>query len=442
MNIGFIYPDPLKHNGHRKNKITDTDSSIIFSNIAYRPNLTLLNLAAVTPENHTISVLDDTIDKIPMDNGFDVVAITSMTNNIQRAYELADGFRSLGTKVVLGGWHPSALPNEAIQHADAVVIGEGEELWPQVLLDMENNKLDRFYQQQHPVDLSIIPAIIQERKLTQHKSFPEAVEATRGCPVGCKFCSATNRAYYRIHRTRPVDTVVTEVQHLSQKYFAFVDSSLTYNPRYARVLFQALIDSNKHFACSANINVIERDDKLLQLGAEAGLTQIFMGLESPSQITIDSIGKKTHTVSNYKTVIKKLHDYGFSVLGFFMFGFDTDTPQVFDETLDLMYDTEVDMAGCCILTPFPGTPLFDEFDKNGRLLSKDWSKYYEGSVVFRPKHMTPEQLLEGAYQVAKSFYSVKNIMHRLFRSLHCGFYPFLSVARGSYSYYRWVNQLN
>ena len=168
---------------------------------SYKPNLTILTLAALTPKKYVVEVVDDTFEQINYDGDYDLIGITAMTPTAPRAYEIADEFRKRGKTVVLGGWHPSVLPQEAQQHADSVVIGEAEELWLQLLDDFSKGKLQSFYQQTKRVEPEMFPSLIEERMLLKQGTFPDAVEATRGCPVGCKFCSGTNKPYYREFRT-------------------------------------------------------------------------------------------------------------------------------------------------------------------------------------------------------------------------------------------------
>lgn len=434
IKILLVYPDPRKHGANKDNKI------ISAYNVAYRPNLTLLTIAALTPKEHSVEIIDDTVDQVNFNGDYNIVGITSMTNCAMRAYELADEFRKQGTKVVLGGWHPSALPVEAKQHSDSVIIGEAEEIWSRVLEDAKNGRIKPFYEQNKPVDLSVIPPIIEERKLCNKKVFVDSVEATRGCTVGCKFCSVTNKPFYRIYRKRPIDTVIEEIRHLPKKFFSFPDASLVLDQKYTKQLFTEMKPLNKKFVCDANIHVLYKDEELLNLLSDAGCIAAFIGLESASQNTLNTMGKSVQKIDYYASIIEKMHDHGISVLGFFMFGLDTDTKDVFDNTLQFILDIDVDLVGCCILTPFPGTPLYDQMEKEGRLLTKDWSQYYESNVVFQPKNMSPEELLDGTLMVEKEFYSSKNILRRMIKSVKLGLFPFGLNLGMNYVYHKWAKQ--
>lgn len=319
-------------------------------------------------------------------------------------------------------------------------MGKLNDIWPKLLEDFENNRLKPFYKQDCVVDLSIIPPLIEERKLIENKRKLHTVEATRGCTVGCAFCSCTNRPYYRAFRTRPIETMAEEIAHIPTKYFTFVDSSFTFNSKYSKQLLSRITEFNKKFATNANINTLATDEDLLKISAESGMSMYVLGLETISQDNLKSVGKKTHKISEYKSVIKKIHDYGIGVFGYFVFGFEDDTTSVFRETLDFIYDIEIDNAGFCILTPFPSTPLFKQFDEQKRLLSKNWSDYYECNVVFKPKNMTPDELLNGTLDIAKEFYSSVQMIKREIRSLLIGFSTFYMETAGNYLYSRWVKQ--
>ncbi len=410
----------------------------LIPSVSYKPNLTLLTLAALTPEKHTVEVVDDTFEPINFNDNYNIVGITAMTPAAMRAYEIADEFRKRGKTVVLGGWHPSVLPEEAKQHADCVVIGEAEQLWSKLLNDYSGGTLQPFYRQTKRVESSSIPTLTDERSLLKHGTFPEAVESTRGCSVGCTFCSGTNKPYYREFRKRPKEDVIKEINSLSRRFFVFIDSSFAFDPDYTKQLLIEMKGLNKKFLALANINSFEKDEELLRLSAEAGLVQINLGLESPYQNAIDSIGKTTNKVEKYKNIIRKLHDHNIIVLGYFMFGLETDTSDIFEKTRDFMKDIDLDTANFMLLTPYPGTPLFAQLDKEGRILTRDWSQYDLDHVVFQPKSMTPEELLEGFQGIAKEYYSPLNLLKRTLKSIRFGFYQFFSISLLGFSTYRWA----
>jgi len=340
MKILLIYPAVEYH----KNKYF----SHIFDNFFYRfleTNITFQVLAAVTPKEHSVEVINDRLEKIDFDRKVDLVGLTTFTMTVQRAYEIADEFRRREVKVVLGGWHVSALPDEALQHADSIIIGEAEKIWPQLLNDFEKNKLKRIYQQEEIVNLDSIPFLTKpERTKYKISPFIQSIEATRGCPNCCNFCSISGSKFGRVYRTKSINKIIQEIQNIPEKFITFCDASLTINPSYSKQLFHEMKDLNKKFLCEGNVNILSKDDDFLNLAAEAGCIFWCVGLESISQETLTDIGKRTNKVENYASAIKKIHNYGMAVKGSFIFGFDTDGPDVFEKTLEVINHMERDPA--------------------------------------------------------------------------------------------------
>lgn len=385
-------------------------------------SLTFQQLAAVTPEEHSIKLIDERFESIDFNEECDVVGITCTTYYALHAYEIADEFRKRGVTVVLGGYHPSALPGEAKRHADSVVVGEAEETWPQLLRDFENGELKPFYKQKKTVDPSLIPS--PKRDIVK-RYFPVArIQASRGCPYGCKFCAISNVEGTYL-RKRPIENVIKEIQSIPQKFLIFADASLTIDLEYMKELFRNMMGLKKKFSCCGNVDVLASDGELLRLAKEAGCVAWYVGFETFCQKTLDSIGKITNRVKDYKSAVEKIHAHKMAVVGSFIFGFDEDTPESFDITLRSMYDLKIDVAEFGILTPFPGTSLFDQLEREGRILTKDWSKYFEWDALFEPKNISKEQLVEGTYRTFWKFYSFPNGMKRVLRSMKLGFYPFL-----------------
>jgi radical SAM superfamily enzyme YgiQ (UPF0313 family) len=393
----------------------------------YHKSLSLDMLAAVTPTEHKIVICKKTYKNIDFNEKFDLVGIHCVTGDSPLVYKVADEFRKKGSLVVLGGYHPSALPEEAKKHADAVVIGEAEKIWPKLLKDAENKKLKSFYQQKEPIDAKHIPSQI----FLSYEDFFPAVQASRGCPYQCEFCSETIINARKIFRARPIKNVINEIKSIPGKSFIFHDASLTINPKYSKSLFRELMGSNKHFFCNGNADVLSKDDELLSLAKQAGCVGWLIGFESLSQDSLKNVGKKTNKVDNYMKSIEKIHNYQMMVCGTFVFGFDGDTIDIFQKTKDFVDIAGIDVPDALILTPFPGTPLFYKLEKEGRILTKDWSKYDHKHVVFKPKHMTPNQLLENTQNLYKHFFSIKSLSKRILKSISLGYHPFTCVLFSS-----------
>jgi len=380
----------------------------ILSKFQY-PCLTLQQVAAITPKEHEVEIADERYVKINFDEKYDLVGISSLTYNSLRGYEIAEIFRKKNIPVVMGGYHASLMPEEAKKHADSVIIGEAEYTWPRLLEDLKNGELKDFYKNEEVVKPEDIPPARHD--IGVFTPFAQAVQVSRGCPVGCEWC-AMNVVEGKIFRARPVEEVIKEMKSIPQKRIFFADASLTINPKYTKKLFRAAKKLDKTFDCFGNINVLARDDELLRVAKEAGVNKWYLGIESISQKNIDQAGKSTNKVKDYKKAIKKIKSYGMDVTGFFIFGLDDDTPDVFEKTLEAMFEWELDEASFSILTPYPGTRLFDRLEKYGRITCYDWSRYEEGKVNYKPKKMTEEELVDGIRRIALKFYSTKNCFKR------------------------------
>jgi len=387
------------------------------------PPLSFPMLAAVTPKKHSIKLVDERYQNIDFNDDYDIVGITAMTNEITRAYEIADEFRKKGKKVAIGGCHVSALPYEAEQHADSVVVGEADELWPQLLEDFEKGCLKTFYYKKKPVDLSKISA--PDRNVIRGIVIINGVQSSRGCPHHCEYCFVGNSSHGRIYRKRPVRNIVEEIKKIPQKIIVFYDTSLTIDINHTKALCKALKGLNKKFIFLGNIDILNRNEELLKLAKEAGCIQWNIGFESVSQRSLNEVKKDTNKVKNYYDAVKKIHCFGMYVHGFFMFGFDNDTKEVFKDTMDFIRKAEIDSVDFSILTPFPGTPLFDKFEKEERILTKDWSKYtYLKNVVFKPKNFSKEELLFEVKKLYEEYYSFPEIAKRFSRTIKRGFFNF------------------
>jgi len=379
-----------------------------FYRFFYYRSLALEQIAALTPKIHSVEIIDEKIGKIDFTKKYDLIGISCLTFNVQRGYEIADEFRRQGNIVVLGGYHPTALPEEAKKHADSIVIGEAELLWERLLNDLENKELKPFYKTQKIVD----PEMILPARRIEHKNYSIAsIQASRGCPHKCKFCSMRNIERTKF-RPRPIENVIDEIKSIKKKNLFFVDSSLTINPNYSKSLFQEMIGLNKRFECFGNVNIFAEDEEFLKLASEAGCISWLVGLESLSQENIDIMDKVTNKVEKYERSIQNIKKYGMMVTGLLMYGFDNDTTDVFNNTFQSINKWDLDSASFSIVTPYPGTSIFKQLKKEERITSYDWKRYTEGYVNFKPKNMTAEELQIGVNKINKKYYSFSNSMNR------------------------------
>lgn len=388
--------------------------SRVFGGKAFRFSLlSLLSVAAESPEDADIQIVDEQIEKIPWDADVDVVGITCMTAAAPRAYEIARHFRGRGIPVVLGGMHPTLCPDEAIQHADAIVTGDAEGVWQKVLADVSRGCLEGIYRNEQQRFLAGLKRPPRHLLSAQEYATINAVQATRGCPHGCDFC-AIAAFNGRTQRQRPVEEVIAEVKDLHGRMFIFVDDNLTADPEYAKKLFTALKPLRKSWVTQSTL-AITKDSELVRLMADSGCIGLFVGLETFVEDNLTSVNKTCHRVEEYRQAIQLLHRHGIAVEAGIVFGFDGDRPEVFRRTLETLDDLEVDMIQVSIFTPLPGTPRAKLLA--GRVFDRQWANYDFHHVVFQPASMRPEELQAGHDWVTRQFYRPWHILRRLFRHL-------------------------
>jgi radical SAM superfamily enzyme YgiQ (UPF0313 family) len=356
-------------------------------------------------------LVDEYNQKIPFSYKFDLVAITVNTPNASHCYNIATKFRNKGCKVVLGGPHPTLMPDEALDYCDYIILGEAEDIWPRFLEDFYNDKAKKKYKGERIVSLEGIP--IPRRELVRGRYFTKgAVFATRGCPYRCSYCNL-KQIYDDCFRMRPIREVIEDIKSMNTRYFVFWDDNFFGDIEYAKKLMKELAKTNKKWAAQVTLERCE-DEELLKLAKRSGCVYLFVGLESFSEASLRSANKSINNVKRYKEVIDLIHRNGICVQAGIIFGFDTDTKDVFKETLEACNKLGIDGVTVSILTPLPRTPLYEQFKKENRLISEDW-KYYNGKtrVAFRPKNMTEQELLEGYMWFRREFYSMKSIINRL-----------------------------
>lgn len=408
-------------------------TGLVGRDIAFRfPCLGLLRVAALTHTGWTITIVDEKVEQLDLAQDADLVGITAMTVTSRRAYEIADHFRRRRITVVMGGMHASSLPEEALAHCDTVVLGEAEELWPAVLADFERGELRRIYQHENGLPALHQLAPVNWELYREKRYLPvHFVETTRGCPLDCEFCAVTN-AFGGRYRNRPLEDVLAELRGLRpfdglfrlKNCLFLVDDNIVSNRAYAREFLTRLADFNFRWFGQASMNVAN-DPEILKLCRRSGCMGLFIGFESLSEETLRSIGHKPNHPGRYLETVQKIHDHGIGIDASFVFGFDTDDDGVFDRTIDFVLKTRIEVTYFSILTPYPGTRLFERLKSEQRLLTTDWTLYDTSHVVYRPKAFTPDQLLDGYYRALKEAYTVNSIFKRLWgtTSYKNFFYP-------------------
>lgn len=375
------------------------------------PPLALARVAAATPEYIDVRIVDEAIEPINYNSNADLVGITALTRFAPHAYEIADRFRENGVKVVMGGMHPSALPKEAIKHCDSVVIGEAEGIWTRLINDFEKGRMEKFYRNNGFVDLSSICPPRHDLYKKERYLFTHFIQTTRGCPFNCGFCSVT-KFFGRTYRTRPVGAVIREIRNMRTKFVGFSDDNIFGNRIYARKLFSALRYEGVVWLSQASLNITD-DPQLLHLAARSGCKGLFVGLESADCESLTQMNKGFLKPQKFKEAIRRLHDEGIGVLGAFVLGNDNEDPSIFKRTLDFAKKIKVDLAQFAILTPYPGTSIYNRLIKEKRIFNFDWTKYDAGNAVYRPLKMTAERLKEEVDRLWRDFYRLDAVLMRV-----------------------------
>ncbi|MBI5563182.1 MAG: B12-binding domain-containing radical SAM protein [Deltaproteobacteria bacterium] len=377
--------------------------------------LNLPTIAALTPMEWDVEILDARARPVDYNAPVDIVGITGFTAEMPSAYEIADNFRKRGVKVVMGGVHVSALPDEALAHADAVVIGEAEQVWHKALEDFKKGELKPRYKA--PGLCGMEGMAVPRRDLLDRRMYVSGfntIQATRGCPFNCDYCAVT--AFFgKEFRTRPVAEVIDEIKGFDTRNFFFVDDNMAGRPAYAKELFRALEPLKRTWGSQASITMA-KDQEFLDLYARSGGRYVFIGFESLSQKNLEKMHKGWNSAKGYKEAIEKIHAAGINILGSFVFGLDEDDKTVFRNTFDFIMETGLAAAQFHILTPLPGTVTYGVLEKEGRIIDRDWAKYHTGEVVFQPKGMSVEDLQNGYYWIFRNTYAIKNIAKRCFKS--------------------------
>ena len=378
----------------------------------YAP-LTLTTLASLVPPEipSDVRIIDEGVDDIHPDRiEADLVGITAITGTAPRAYEIAAQFRQRNTPVVLGGVHPTLMPEEAMQHADAVVAGYAEESWPQLLRDFVSGRLRRRYDQSPTLSLANLPFPKRQLYNSRLVNVAHTLEATRGCIYQCEFCVVP--AAWGKPLQKPVADVVADIRQMHAKRVIFLDLNLIADVSYAKELFRALIPLGIQWGGLAT-TTIAWDDELLDLAARSGCRGLLIGFESLNQATLVEAKKAFNMRQDYHEVIRKIRDRRIALMGCFVFGFDHDTAESFDETVDFVLSTHMDLPRYAVAVPFPGTAFFKRLKAEGRITTENWGLYDGQHVVFQPKNMTPDELLRSTRQAWKKTYSYGSIWKRL-----------------------------
>jgi radical SAM superfamily enzyme YgiQ (UPF0313 family) len=374
------------------------------------PMISLLYIAALTPPEHEVTIVEEEVEPVNFDMDCDLVAITCMTATAKKAYRISEEFRKRGKKVVLGGIHPTVLPQEAKLHCDVVITGEAEPVWQQFLEDYKNNTLKEFYHGGATADLDDYP--LPRRDLIRYTS-PlklQPIVTSRGCPYSCSFCSVW-KFFGRKIRHVAVDRVLQDIENSKTNKFMFLDDNIVGNPAYATELFNALKERRITWVGQASIS-FSKNEELLKLAYDSGCRGLFFGLESVSEEKIKRMSKSMRSQAETIDAIKRIQGTGILFHASLVFGFDDDDKSVFDETLEFLFKTRIPSATFNILTPYPGTDVYEQFKRENRLITEDWDFYDHCTATYLPKNMSIDALYEGYQYVIDNFYTFGSILQR------------------------------
>jgi len=378
--------------------------------------LSLTNLAAAVPAGWDVEIIDEcTLEKPHQPaRGPDVVGITAMTAQADRAYQIADGYRRLGVTVMMGGIHPSALPADALQHCDAVCCGDGEPCMPHMLADWQAGQLKKIYNWRDYPETTIGSPRKDLLNPADYLVF-NPIQTTRGCPHGCKFCT-TSAIFGRKYRMRPVKDVVEEIKEARERYgsrtFMFSDDNFAGNHAWAMELCAALEPLKIGWASQCDI-LIARNEKLLAAMRRSGCLGLILGLESPNADTLQEAGKRFIKPAEYIDLIRKIQSHRINLWGAFIFGFDHDDWRRCRDVVRFAERAGLVMSCYPILTPYPGTEVWADLKRHGRILTQRWQLYNGANVVFEPKNFSQAQLRHAQMAGFASFYSLPSIVRRM-----------------------------
>jgi radical SAM superfamily enzyme YgiQ (UPF0313 family) len=372
------------------------------------PPLGLATLAAYCHPDDEVEIQDEHVENLYTEDRPDLVVIQVYITNAYRAYALADHYRARGSYVALGGLHVSSLPEEAMPHADSLFIGPGEDIFPQFLEDFRNKRPRKRYINQKR-NIEDIPALRRDLIKRERYLVPNSIVVSRGCPHHCDFCYKDaffegGKSFY----TQRVDAALAEIDRLPGRHLYFLDDHLLGNQKFSSALFEGMKGMNRVFQGASTVDAILRGN-LIEKAAEAGLRSVFIGFETLNDHNLQQSNKKQNLGRDYSEAINRLHSLGIMINGSFVFGLDDDKEDVFKTTVDWAVRNALTTCTFHILTPYPGTRLFQTMEEEGRILHRNWDLYDTRQVVYQSRGLSAEQLKKGYDWAYKEFYSWKNI---------------------------------
>lgn len=390
------------------------------------PGLTLPMLAAVTPSDCDVRLVSESVAEVPYDEPWDLVAVTGMGAGIVRTWAIADEFRRRGVTVVIGGIAASLLGAErSLAHADAVVVGEAEETWPEVVRDFQAGRLQPVYRMKRPPPIDRLPLPRYDLLDRSKLGLWRPVQATRGCPFTCDYCSIT--AFFDAgYRKRPPEQVVRDVRaakRCGSRYVTFIDDNIGVDWNYCTRLWEALIPEKIVWMSQCSLHIAERPE-MLELAYRSGCRLLSFGIESTSPESLEIHDKKWNRPGRYREAVETIRRHGIDVSTEMILGLDGDDASVFERTFEFLIENRISVPRIHILTPIPGTRLYESMRRQDRLVSEDFHRFTGGRVVFRPRHLDPEELERRYWQLYEKIFSWSAILRRLAVN-HASLGPFM-----------------
>ena len=376
------------------------------------PSLALLTLANLTPKEHEVIIENENVESINFDEKVDLVAVTVTVDVMNRAIEIAKEFKKRSVKVIAGGIHITADPKGAYGYFDAICVGMAERIWQRILFDAQNDSLKEIYNDMLSISGQEIVSpdydIIDNSKYL----YTNIISTSRGCPFECDFCYNSSQSVHKAYINRPIEDVIREIKTLRTRHIMFIDDNFIGNPSWTKKFLAQIKPLSLKYNAAVTSNIVDMPDILDDL-KESGCQSLFIGFESINDKAIDSVNKVQNSVGKYERLVEELHKRGIMINASFVFGLDEDDSSVFEKTLDWIVKNKIETVTSHILTPYPGTRLYENLHKQGRITDFDLSKYNTANVVYRPKNMTQEELYDGYLWIYKEVYSFKNIIKRL-----------------------------
>ena len=377
--------------------------------------LPIAQLASLTPSDIDIEFFDDRLEEINYKTDADLIAINIETYTARRAYQIADNFRKENKTIIMGGFHATLNHEEVLEHADAVLIGEAENIWTEILEDFKHSKLQKIYKSKERPKLD---GLFPDRSVYKGKKYLKLglLEAGRGCYFNCNFCSVTH-FYKQSYVPRPVEDIIKEIKELNYRYYFFVNDNICADFNYAKKLFKALIPLKIKWISQASIN-ISKDKEILELMKKSGCIGVLIGFESLDEVALKEMGKPAiNKIDIYEKAIDAIYDYGIGIYATFVFGYSEKDEYFFEKTYQFARRNKFLLVAFNHLVPFPGTPLYEKLKKEGRLIYEKWwlePNFRFGDVAFRPEHMSAERLSNLCHVYRKKFYNFSSFWYRFF----------------------------